>query len=36
MLNGLLYTSTDMVNWTEHGIVASLKDFSWANEDNGS
>ena len=26
MLNWLLYTSTDMVNWTEHGIIASLKD----------
>ena len=30
MLNWLLYTSTDMVNWTDHGIVASLKDFNWA------
>ena len=27
MLDWLLYTSTDMVNWTEHGVVASLKDF---------
>jgi len=36
MLNWLLYTSTDMVNWTEHGIVASLKDFSWAKQDNGA
>ena len=36
MLDWLLYTSTDMVNWTEHGIVASLKDFSWANQDNGA
>ena len=36
MLDWLLYTSTDMVNWTEHGIVASLKDFSWARQDNGA
>ncbi|HBY54194.1 MAG TPA: carbohydrate-binding protein [Marinilabiliales bacterium] len=36
MLDWLLYTSTDMVNWTEHGIVASLKDFSWAKQDNGA
>jgi arabinoxylan arabinofuranohydrolase len=28
--NYLLYTSTDLVNWTDHGIVASLKNFSWA------
>jgi len=36
MLNWLLYTSTDMVNWTDHGDVASLKDFSWARQDNGA
>ncbi|WP_338357419.1 glycoside hydrolase family 43 protein [Yeosuana marina] len=36
MINWLLYTSTDMVNWTEHGAVASLKDFSWARQDNGA
>ncbi len=36
MINWLLYTSTDMVNWTEHGAVASLKDFSWAKQDNGA
>lgn len=36
MVNWLLYTSTDMVNWTEHGVVASLKDFSWARQDNGA
>ena len=30
MLNWLLYTSTDMVNWTDHGPVASLSNFSWA------
>ncbi len=36
MVNWLLFTSTDMVNWTEHGIVASLKDFNWARQDNGA
>lgn len=30
MKNYLLYTSTDLVNWTDHGVVASLKNFSWA------
>ncbi len=36
MVDWLLYTSTDMVNWTEHGAVASLKNFKWANQDNGA
>jgi arabinoxylan arabinofuranohydrolase len=36
MQNWMLYTSTDMVNWTDHGIVASLKDFKWVNTDNGA
>ena len=36
MQNWLLYTSTDMVNWTDHGVVASLKDFKWVNNDNGA
>ncbi len=36
MHNWLLYTSTDMANWTDHGIVASLKDFSWARQVNGA
>lgn len=31
-----LYTSTDMVNWTDHGPVASLKNFTWiASEPSG-
>ena len=34
--NWLLYSSTDMVNWTEHGIVASLDDFDWVPYDNGA
>ncbi|MBP1612878.1 MAG: carbohydrate-binding protein [Bacteroidetes bacterium] len=36
MQDWLLYTSTDMVNWTEHGAVASLKDFKWVTTDNGA
>jgi hypothetical protein len=36
MLDWLLYTSTDMVNWTDHGTVASLKDFTWIDKDNGA
>lgn len=24
------FTSTDMVNWTDHGVVASLRNFKWA------
>lgn len=29
------YSSTDMVNWTDHGVAASLKSFSWTG-DNGA
>lgn len=36
MLDWLLYTSTDMVNWTDYGSVASLKDFKWHSRDNGA
>ncbi len=36
MLDWLLYTSTDMVNWTDHGAVASLQDFKWRKRDNGA
>lgn len=36
MKDWLLYTSTDMVNWTDHGAVASLKNFAWVNYDNGA
>ncbi len=36
MQNWLLYTSTDMVNWTDHGAVASVKDFKWGGIDNGA
>ena len=36
MQNWLLYTSTDMVNWTDHGPIASVKDFKWGGIDNGA
>lgn len=36
MLDWLLYSSTDMVNWTDHGAVASLKNFEWFEGDNGA
>lgn len=36
MRDWLLYSSTDMVNWTDHGTVASLKDFKWVPYDNGA
>lgn len=36
MKDWLLYSSDDMVNWTDHGVVASLKDFAWRSRDNGA
>ncbi|WP_423127514.1 glycoside hydrolase family 43 protein [Gaoshiqia sp. Z1-71] len=36
MFDWLLYYSTDMVNWTEHGVVASLKNFAWVPYENGA
>lgn len=36
MQDWLLYTSTDMVNWTDYGVVASLKSFDWVKRDNGA
>lgn len=36
MLDWLLFTSTDMVNWTEQGVVASLKNYQWAPQKNGA
>ena len=32
----LLYTFTDMVDWQDHGAVASLRDFKWYKGDNGA
>lgn len=34
MLDWRLYSSTDMVNWTDRGVVASLKTFPWAVQSN--
>ncbi len=36
MYDWLLYTSTDMVNWQDHGAVASLDDFKWYDGKNGA
>ena len=36
MFDWQLFSTTDMVNWTAHGRVASLDDFAWANQDNGA
>jgi arabinoxylan arabinofuranohydrolase len=30
------YSSKDMVNWTDHGAVASLKNFTWMDKSNGA
>ncbi|MCQ2973406.1 MAG: glycoside hydrolase family 43 protein [Bacteroidales bacterium] len=36
MFDWLLYTSTDMVNWTDRGAVASLDDFKYYDGKNGA
>jgi len=36
MFDWLLYTSTDMVNWQDHGAVASLDDFKYYDGKNGA
>ena len=36
MYDWLLWSTTDMVNWTEHGAVASLQDFKWRSRENGA
>ncbi len=36
MLDWLCYSTKDMVNWTDHGAVASLATFPWAAQDNGA
>ncbi len=36
MVDWLLYTSTDMVNWQDRGAPASLKDFKWFDGNNGA
>ncbi len=32
MRDWLCYASTDMVNWTDRGVVASLRNFKWADK----
>ena len=34
MLDWKCYSTKDMVNWTDHGSIASLATFPWANQDN--
>jgi beta-xylosidase len=34
MLNWKCYSTTDMVNWTDHGSIASLSTFPWARQNN--
>jgi len=34
MLDWKCYTTTDMVNWTDHGAIASLATFPWATQNN--
>ena len=34
MLDWKCYSTTDMVNWTDHGSIASLSIFPWAKQDN--
>ncbi len=34
MLDWKCYSTTDMVNWTDHGSIASLATFPWAKQDN--
>ena len=36
MYDWLLWSTTDMANWTEHGAVASLKEFKWRSRENGA
>lgn len=36
MYNWRCYSTTDMVNWTDHGAVASLEDFAWSDKTNGA
>jgi arabinoxylan arabinofuranohydrolase len=36
MLDWRCYSSTDIVNWTDRGAVASLKNFAWYEKNNGA
>ena len=36
MYNWRCYSSEDMVNWTDHGVVASLENYKWSERKNGA
>lgn len=36
MFDWRCYSTTDMVNWTDHGAIASLKNFGWTDKTNGA
>ena len=36
MYDWLLWSTTDMANWTAYGAVASLRDFTWRSRENGA
>ncbi len=36
MTDWMLYTSTDMVNWRDRGIIATLRNFTWGPQTNGA
>lgn len=36
MVNWRVYSSTDMVNWTDHGVVGSLESFDWIDRTTGA
>lgn len=36
MFDWRCYSTTDMVNWIDHGVVASLKNFAWMDKTNGA
>ena len=36
MYDWLLWSTTDMANWTEYGACASLKEFKWRSRENGA
>ncbi|HNU77522.1 MAG: glycoside hydrolase family 43 protein [Prolixibacteraceae bacterium] len=36
MFDWRCYSTADMVNWTDHGVIASLKNFGWMDKTNGA
>ena len=35
MKGGMAFSSTDLVNWSHHGAVLSVKNLAWADDDAG-